>query len=224
MPIAWWLCSLAVAAEGWSVDPTTIRWSEDGGALLVEVALSGSARIDRTEPAYVGVTVVTEDDKVHDLVVHTVFPTDDPEPETMLFTAELSRSPKYVLIGAWGEKIEPCGVDRPGCRAFGFVLDQSLASFPEGLYTDGVRQRLLPPTYAIGVKGDQAAVVKAAQPFANVFGSTVEVRKAKGPKPGKGVWVRSKDDLAFANEVAQVLGLEAGVEPGLKAPMVVISG
>ena len=222
MPIAWWLGTVALAGEGWFVEPTTIRWSEDGGALSVEVALSGQARAARKEPAWVGVTVVTESGTEHDLVVHTVFPTDDPEPETMLFNAELAEAPKYVLIGAWGHKIEPCQVARPGCRAFGFVLDESLASFPASLYTEGTRQRLLPPTYRIGVRGDRGTVETAALPFAKIFGSTLEVRKARGPRPEPGVWVRSTDDLAFAMQVADALGLKAGHVPDLRDPMVVV--
>ncbi len=220
MAFAFWLCGAALAADGWSVEPTNIRWNDDGGALSVEVALSGTARTRRTEPAWVGVTVVTESGAEHDLVVHTVFPS--PEPETMLFATELSETPRYVLIGAWGQKIEPCDVDRPGCREFGFVLDESLASFPDGLYTDGIRQRLLPDSYRIGVRGDRDAVEEAASPFADVFGSTVEVKRARGPRPDVGVWVRSKDDLAFAREVADSLGLEAGHEPSLRDPMVVV--
>lgn len=222
MSIAWWLCGAALAGEGWSVEPTSIRWSEDGGALSVEVALSGEARAERRDPAWVGVTVVTMSGTEHDLVVHTVFPTDDPEPETMLFSAELSETPRYVLIGAWGEKIEPCEVDRPGCKAFGFVLDDSLASFPARLYTEGVRQRLLPSTYRIGVRGDRDAVDEAAGPFAEIFGSTVEVKRARGPRPAEGVWVRDADDLAFAHEVAEALGLSAGQDADLRDPMVVV--
>ncbi|MEO0601316.1 MAG: hypothetical protein AAF211_07760 [Myxococcota bacterium] len=222
MPCAWWLMGTALAGEGWTVEPTNIRWSDDGGALSVEVALSGEARATRTEPAWVGVTVVTEAGTEHDLVVHTVFPTDDPEPETMLFSAELAETPKYVLIGAWGQKIEPCDVDRPGCRAFGFVLDESLASFPSRLYTEGTRQRLLPTSYRIGVRGDRDAVERAAAPFADIFGSTVEVKRARGSRPGVGVWVRSSDDLGFAHDVADALGLTAGHDPGLRDPMVVV--
>ena len=227
MPIAWWLCGAALAGDGWSVEPTNIRWSEGGqgggGALSVEVALSGSARATRTEPAWVGVTVVTESGTEHDLVVHTVFPTDDPDPETMLFSAELSEAPRYVLIGAWGDKIEPCEVDRPGCKAFGFVLDDSLASFPPLLYTEGMRQRLLPTNFRIGVRGDRTAVEQAASAFADIFGSTVEVRRARGPRPGVGVWVQSKDDLAFAHAVADALDLTVGHVPDLRDPMVVIA-
>jgi len=222
MPIAWLLCGAASAADGWSVEPTTIRYSEDGGALSVEVALSGEARETRTDPAFVGVTVVTRSGEEHDLLVHTVFPTDDPEPETLLFSTELSDAPRYVLIGAWDRKIEPCEVDRPGCREFGFVLDGSLASFPEGLYTDGIRQGLLPDDYRIGVRGDREPVEEAATPFAEIFGSTVDVRRARGPKPEPGVWVRRTDDLAFANEVAAQLGLEAGHDASLRDPMVVV--
>lgn len=225
MPFAWWMwgvAAMAGGAEAWSVEPTTIRWSEDGGALSVEVALLGEARAEREEPAFVGVTVVTERGTEHDLVVHTVFPTD--EPETMVFSAELSETPKYVLIGAWGEKIEPCEVDRPGCQEFGFVLDHSLASFPAQLYTEGMRQRLLPERYRIGVRGDRETVGKAAAEFAAVFGSTVEVKRARGPRPGPGVWVRSTDDLAFARAVAETLGLSAGHDASLRDPMVVIDG
>lgn len=222
--LMWGVAATAGASEGWSVEPTTIRWSEDGGALSVEVALSGEARATREELAYVGVTVVTESGTEHDLVVHTVFPTDDPEPETMLFSAELPETPKYVLIGAWGKKIEPCEVARPGCQEFGFVLDESLASFPARLYTEGVRQRLLPPDYRIGVKGDRVEVSEAAEPFATIFGTSLEVKRARGPKPGEGVWVRSTDDLAFANAVAAQLGLSAGHDDGLKDAMVVVQG
>ena len=225
MPIAWWLCGTVLAggpASGWSVEPASIRFNEDGGALLVEVTLSGDARDERTDPAFVGVTVVTESGAEHDLVVHTVFPSDESEPETLLFSTEVPESPKYVLIGAWGERVEPCDVDRPGCREFGFVLNESLASFPRGLYTDQIRQRLLPASYRIGVVGDREAVEQAASPFAEIFGSTLEVRRARGLKPAAGVWVRSTDDLAFARELAERLDLEAGHDADLRDPMVVI--
>jgi len=34
MPVAWWLGAAALAAEGWSIEPTNIRWSDEGGALV----------------------------------------------------------------------------------------------------------------------------------------------------------------------------------------------
>lgn len=207
-----------------AVEPVSIRWDAGRSSIEVEVRLTGSELAARKEPVYVGVTVVTEADAEIDLLVHTLFP--GSLEQSLQFAAELPQTPKHVLIGAWDTKVEPCAVDRPGCKEFGFVLDDSLASFPGRLYTEGMRQRFLPASYPVNVKGDVAKVRDATGRFAAVFGASVELVAAETDRP-TGVWVGASDDLGFAFDVASALGGASGPLPygqadGLSSPMVVV--
>jgi len=190
-----------------AVDPVSIRWDAGRSSIEVEVRLIGSELAERKEPVYVGVTVITEADAEVDLLVHTLFP--GSLEQSLQFATELNETPKHVLIGAWNTKVEPCAVARPGCKEFGFVLDESLASFPARLYTEGMRQRFLPPTYGVSVKGDVSRARDAAGGFAAVFGTSVELVAAETDRPA-GVWVGAADDLGFAFDVATTLGGSAG--------------
>jgi hypothetical protein len=212
------------AAVPLAVEPVSITWDAARSSIAVEAKLVGAALATRAEPIYVGVTVVTTEGKEVDLLVSTLFPGSLEQP--LLFSTELPNTPRHVLIGAWNTKVEPCAVDRPGCKEFGFVLDDSLASFPARLYTEGMRQRFLPSTYAIGVVGDVSAVRQAAGRFASVFGASVELSPATSDR-STGVWVAEADDLGFAYAVAEALGgagapIPYGRVEGQSPPMVVV--
>lgn len=210
----------ASASEAVSVQPVSIRFDAETKSIAIEARLLGKALATRKDPVFVGVTVITDDDQEVDLLVHTLFPGN--LEESLLFSTEVAHTPKHVLIGAWNTKVEPCKVDRPGCKEFGFVLDNSLASFPMGLYTEGMRQRFVPDGIEIAVQGDTDGVVKAAGDFAAVFGAKVKVTKAELPQP-KGVYARQKDDLGMAASIAKELGgLHYGVVSDLKTPLAVV--
>lgn len=208
------------------VEPASIAWDGERGAIAVEVRLGGQGLPARNEPVYVGVTVITEADEEVDLLVHTLFP--GALDQALQFSAEIPKPPKHVLIGAWNTKVEPCAVDRPGCKEFGFVLDGSLASFPARLYTEGMRQRFLPKDYRVLVMGDPARVSQPAGRFASIFGASVAAEAIQSdPSAEAGVWVEAPDDLGFAYEVARALGgadgiLQYGARPSLGAPMLVV--
>ena len=206
-----------------TVEPALIRWNTETRTLGVQAQLAGPGVSTREEPVYVGVTVITTSGKVVDLLVHTLFP--GALSEDLWFTVELSEDPEQVLIGAWSEKIEPCDVDRPGCKEFGFVLDGSLAAFPPGLYDEGMRQRMLPARFAIGMQGSAEPLVKAATAYAEVVGRGIDVGPVpEGASQEPGVWVARPDDLGFAHAVATSVGpaLDYGVVEGLPMPMVVV--
>lgn len=214
------------AATEFLVEPASIGWDGERGAISVEVRLGGAGLPERKDPVYVGVTVITEADEEVDLLVHTLFP--GALDQVLQFSAEIPKAPKHVLIGAWSTKVEPCAVDRPGCKEFGFVLDGSLASFPARLYTEGMRQRFLPKDYRVLVMGDPARVSQPAGRFASIFGASVAAEAIQSdPSATAGVWVEASDDLGFAYEVARALGggngaLDYGTRPDLGAPMLVV--
>lgn len=200
-----------------TVEPLGIRWNASKKTIQIEARLGGSGLAQREEVVHVGVTVITESDAEIDLLVHSLFPA--ALQESLLFSTELPEAPKHVLIGAWDEKIEPCEVDRPGCKAFGFVLDHSLGSFPRGLYTKGARQRLLPPTVEIATTQADPPHAERAQDYAAVFGTKVST-KVVATEREKGVWVQRADDLPWAEAVAA--GQPTHVDPGLEHPMWIV--
>ena len=73
-------------------------------------------------------TVIRETGEEVDLAVSTLFPEGLDVPITI--SADVGPRVQDIVIGAWSTKIEPCHVDRSGCRDFGFVLDDSLATWP----------------------------------------------------------------------------------------------
>lgn len=205
------------------VVPASIRWDAEAKTLSVEAGLAGGDLGSRQEVIHVGVTVVTETHEEIDLIVHTLFPGAFDQP--LWFSTELPQEPMHVLIGAWSTKVEPCEVERPGCKEFGFVLDDSIAAFPAGLYTEGMRQRFLPEEYTIAVQGDRRTIEAAAEGFAAIFASSVSFTEAPQQlQLGPGIWVQDDDDLGFAHAVASAVGggLPYQVADTLPAPMVVI--
>lgn len=205
------------------LSPEVIRWDGEESTLSIEVLLEGPSLASRAEVVHVGVTVVTEADRVIDLIVHTLFPGAFDQP--LWFSTELPNDvPKHILVGAWGTKIEPCDVARPGCEQFGFVLDDSLASFPPLLYTDGMRQRMVPDGFTIAVKGDAEVIRAVTEAYGSVFGSAVVLSKAEDLTLQPGVYVGQADDLGFAHAVATSHDpdLPYSVAEGLTAPMVVV--
>ena len=202
-----------VPATSLEVVPLGIRWQPGTQTIQVEARLGGAGLEQRTEVVYVGVTVITESDQEIDLLVTSVFP--GMFQESLVFSSDLPEVPKQVLIGAWDRKIEPCAVARQGCREFGFVLDGSLGSFPPGLYDEGLRQRLLPPTLRVAVAGEPAQELADVAAYAAIFGSTIEraeppaVKAAQSP----GVYVARTDDLPMAKAIAARRQLPTHVEP-----------
>ncbi len=205
--------------DGMHVSPMSIRWDDESDTLSVEAKLVGKGVEARKEPVHVGVTAVTEAGDEVDLLVHTLFPA--AMGESVLFTTPLDSPPQHVLIGAWNERVEPCDSERPGCKEFGFVLDGSIASFPAKLYTEGMRQRMIPADLAVHVKGDASGVESLANDYAEPFGTTVTTHDYTGDeKPG--VWTQRADDLGLAHRLAQAYDLEYGMVKGLDVPVAVV--
>lgn len=206
--------------EGLHVRPDAIRWDEAAQTLVVEAHLVGRGVATRKEPVHVGVTVVTESGQEHDLLVHTLFP--DTMGQSLLFSTELHEAPKHVLIGAWGQRVEPCDSDRPGCKAFGFVLDHSLASFPSRLYSEGMRQRFLPADLVISTAGQAETVAEVARTYAAPFGVTPTTVPLQVEGLAPGVWTRREDDLGLAAAIAEVWDLPYGQREDLEVPVAVV--
>lgn len=206
---------------GMHVEPLSINWDDEADMLSVEARLVGEGVEEREDPVHVGVTAVTQGGKEVDLLVHTLFPA--AMGESLLFSTGLEEDPQHVLIGAWNTRVEPCESDRPGCKEFGFVLDDSIASWPAKLYTEGMRQRFIPDDFRIQVKGDADPVEARANEYAEPFGSTVQIEPYAGERAEKGVWVKRSDDLGIAHAVASELDLPyAEAEGELPADMVVV--
>lgn len=209
------------------VEPVSIQFDAASKRLAVEAHLTGAGVAMREAPVHVGVTVVTESGTEVDLIVHTLFP--GAMEESVLFSTALDETPQQVLIGAWNDRIEPCQSERPGCKEFGFVLDASIASFPAGLYTDGVRQRLIPEDFSITVYGDAGDIASTAQQYAKPFGAEPKVSVVTlGPDAAdvihpRGVSVRRADDRGIARAIAAPLDLQVFVsETDLPADVVVV--
>jgi len=199
-----------------AVVPQSIRYDAAEKMVFVEAQLTGEGLATRKTPIYVGVTVVTPEGREIDLMVQTLFPGSFDAP--VLFTAGVSEVVQDVLIGAWSQRVEPCEVDRYGCREFGFVLDGSLGSWPQGLYSGAPRVRVLPPIYKVDVVGPAAETAKSAMqaaiaPSLKLFGSTlqVEVNADDGATPQE-VVVRyaHPHDETLAKRIAAAVGQAVG--------------
>ena len=162
----------AITEPQWAVEPTGIRYSRADGILHVDVAVAhqagrvGTQEMTHEAEAWLGVTVLKGDGSDLDLAVQTVIP--DQIGDSFVFAAEVGDDVEDIIFGLWGTKIEPCDVDRSGCRNFGFVLDTSLAAWPPDTYTAQPprRQRILEqaPTVLIqGAGAPHAAVVSTEQ-------------------------------------------------------------
>lgn len=202
----------------------SVRFEPDSGTIYVEAKLEPGTLQGRDKPVYLGVTAVTPDGVEIDLMVNELFPAALGEP--VVFYAEIGGEVRDLLIGAWDQKIAPCDVDRSGCRQFGFVLDGPLASWPPGLYTEGVRQRIPPASVRLRVEGDAAGAARAAEKALSEsvapFGSTVSVVTGDVPPAAGVVQVRYADDhdLLLARRIAAAIGKTLGVEPEiLRAPL-----
>jgi hypothetical protein len=199
----------APVARPWGVEVKSLRYDPEASNVFVEARLSGGDP-GRTEPIYVGVTVVTEDGRDVDLMVQTLFPGGFDAP--VLFSAGIEGVPRQVLIGAWNTKVEPCQVDRPGCKEFGFVLDASLASWPPDLYSGGGRQRLVREPVSVLIEGAPAdtqplvvgiggRLAPALDPFAGV----VTVREQVGAPTVAQITHRHADDAVLMRALRAAL-------------------
>jgi len=204
---------------GIHVEPHAIVWDADAKNLSIDVHLVGKGVATRTDPVHIGVTVITDSAKEIDLLVHTLFPA--AMGENVQFIADLEEPPRYVLIGAWSTRVEPCESERPGCKEFGFVLDDSIAAFPAGLYTQGMRQRFVPDGIEVQLQPRDHAALDAANAYAEIFGAKVKPSDYAGDL-GPGVWAAQADDLGMAQSIAEALELEYAVSKGLPAPIVVV--
>lgn len=164
-----------MVSESWAVNPLQVRYSRDSGVLFVEVAVEYTAVLVDGAPqphpseVWLGVTVLTVSGEDIDLAVQTVFPDQIGEPFT--FSADVGGDVQDIIFGLWGERVEPCDIDRSGCRNFGFVLDQSLAAWPVDTYVEQPprRQRILEsaPTMLIESAGAPHETLAAARPRAD---------------------------------------------------------
>jgi hypothetical protein len=143
-----------------AVDLQQVKY--DGNSLLVKARLAYSpvkgaeTTLPRATPIYVGVTAISESGEELDLAVQTLFP--DGLDEPVLMASEVGPGVKWLVVGAWNTKIEPCSVDRAGCRNYGFVLDGSLAVWPPGFYDGAGRQRVLAGNLEVARSGDAAKI------------------------------------------------------------------
>ncbi len=152
----------AQAPSGWAIAPSLVRWDPAQHVVTIEAAAVPPPEDDGL-PRWVGVTLLTASGEPVDLAVHTLLPGARTAP--ILFTAQVDAPAESVVMGLWGRQIQPCGVDRPGCRDFGFVLDDPLASWPPGFYTHFVPQRMASGRLGLLVRlagGDPAAADAAA--------------------------------------------------------------
>ena len=205
----------------WGLDAQRVQF--EGNTVFVEGRVThkaggyGSVDVPRTEPVFVGVTAVTSAGEEIDLAVQTRFQAELSEP--FMFSAEVGPDVQDVLFGVWDRKVEPCDVDRHGCRAFGFVLDGSLASWPPGLYTEAVRQRIPPTTLPLQVRNAGMPPAEAATHATTTdaalgkqlerFGSRVDSRPinlAGKSQPGVVVRYGHPHDRYLAGLVATALG------------------
>ena len=111
-----------------------------------------------------------------------------------------------------------CRVDRSGCRDFGFVLDDSLATWPPHFYRDWLRQRIPTGALTLSVTGPADRATAAEQAMADylrVFGSEVK-RVDEAPSAAEGAVVRHRhpSDALMARAVAAALGEAVEVAPG----------
>jgi len=237
--------SCAVEPASWVVDPQSVRYNRADGILHVEVAVQhtpmkvGEASTPYAEESYLGVTVLDRAGQDIDLAVQTVFPAQIGEPFT--FSAEVGGEVQDIIFGLWGEKIEPCDVDRSGCRNFGFVLDKSLAAWPPLTYIEPQprRQRILEaaPSLMIQGSGAPADTLAAAAPRAQAaLSAELERFGLEAPAPtvtlgesalplGLQVLHRDPHDGPLASAVADALGASAvAADARLPADIVVQIG
>jgi hypothetical protein len=145
----------AATAEAWVVNPTLLRYDEGVVTMSVVVEHTSGQYGDIAAPApgetWLGATVLTRDGGEIDMAVQTVFP--DRLSEPFSFSAEVGPDVQDIIVGLWGKKIEPCDSTRSGCQMFGFVLDTSLAAWPQDTYVESPprRQRFLPPALTVSV-------------------------------------------------------------------------
>lgn len=182
----------------------------------------GDTVIEHTEPVYVGVTAVTPSGREIDLLVQEVIP--GSEQGQVVFTAELDDRIDHVLVGLWGEKIAPCEVARSGCEEFGFVLDESLATYPPDVYVTGQRQRLLTEPLSIAVLAPQIpaqdaqdAISEAASAIVAVYGVPAELHAAADASAtSTEVRYRHPRDAFVAERVRKAVSAHLGREPLLR--------
>lgn len=217
----------AVPAQGWQLQPVALRYEE--GVAYVEAAVQQAPTdFPRNTPVYVGVTLFRPDGTEVDLAVQTRFA--DALEEPFFLSAEVSGEIESVVLGLWGEKVEPCYSDRPGCQQFGFVLDKPLASWPPAFYHDFQRQRFLPAEVTLRVftsRGDIPevtalghAALAAVAPWTAPFGATAYLDAVRWSTaiPSPQVRYHRPGDLLLARAAAdalraQGLDVEALLDP-----------
>ncbi len=208
--------------ESWSVEPTLLRYDGDVVTMSVQVEHAPGAFGDSLAPAdgetWLGATVLKTNGEEIDMAVHTVFPGQIDEPFT--FSSQVGPDVEVVIVGLWGKKIEPCDSARSGCKMFGFVLDESLAAWPEETYvaTPPRRQRFLPEQVKVDVAAPPALpsaeldkLVAAVESFTTQegprFGATFAVARTTYETRGAGTASTngSAGDAPAAPAASQVL-------------------
>jgi hypothetical protein len=237
-PHAWDACRVercATTAEAWRVDVQRVRAGADG-AVAIEANVDFSAGtvatrpVDRTAEAYLGVTVISVQGREYDLAIQTLFP--GSFGESVTFLAETDATPadpiRDVIIGLWDRKIEPCDSDRPGCQAFGFLLDGSLAAWPPRTYIDGQRQRIVPEAVTLQVvqsgatlapaelAARQSAAIAALETALKPFGSKVTAVAPTMTEGQAESSLSAKD--AHDGQIVAVASAALGVAVGAASP------
>jgi hypothetical protein len=165
--------------EAWSLVPTAIRHQDEVAFVQARLGYApggfGPVDVPRDREAYVGVTLVTSEGEEIDLAVTTVFPGQLEAPFTL--TSEVGPDVQDVIFGVWDRKIEPCDSERMGCREYGFLLDGSLATWPPGVYEEGVKQRIPdgPLSLRLVDAGAGPALVDALEPLTEQLGADLAI-------------------------------------------------
>lgn len=230
---AWDACRVETCptvTEAWSVSPERVRAGADGVvAIDARVAFTPGTvaghPVTRSAEAYLGVTMISQNGREYDLAIQTLFP--GAFNESVTFLAETGATPedpiRDVILGLWDRKITPCDSERPGCKAFGFLLDGSLAAWPPRTYTDGQRQRVAPEEVTLQViqgggplsaasleERTQAAAAALTQALAP-FGSRVRVLPpsvTEGEFGAPKLSARDPHDAHVVSVAAHALGAE----------------
>lgn len=220
-------CTLEPAV--WRVVPDAVRLGTDPDTVSIQAHLDytparrGPVERQRQRPVFVGVTVITATGREVDLTVSTLFPGAFDTP--ILLSAEVDADDvQDVIIGAWGQKVQPCDSERSGCQEYGFLLDHSMAAWPPGTYVDGRRQRIVPESVTLQLQSAGAAslavdeatgvTVGTLEAVLRPFGSQAVVAPA-GIAPAASEVTRlvhhDPHDAVVAESMAAALGESLGV-------------
>jgi hypothetical protein len=139
--------------QAFELVPSKVRWDAEAQLFFLEAHVAhnpagwGSFDVQRVDPIFVGVTLITAEGEEIDLAIATRFSGAFEEP--FFISSEVGKPVQDLIVGVWDRKVEPCDSERPGCQQFGFLLDGPMASWPPLFYTTLERQRITPEVLTI---------------------------------------------------------------------------